>query len=155
MSKTLIRFVPVALLVGGLLASGCSSCQEAGLPGAPAGKGGRLPQPPQAARATAAPAEPESDDSESSDLRCAVVGAASNDDHGKAPFTVEFTAEGMCTAGEGKFSWDFGDGSPASSEQNPTHTYTTPGTYTAKVTLTDPENNVSDADEFPITVTAP
>ena len=39
------------------------------------------------------------------------------------------------------FSWDFGDGSPASYEQNPTHTYDYPGTYTAKVVVVDSEGN--------------
>ncbi len=142
MSKTLIRFVPVALLAGGLLASGCSSCQESRLPGGPASKGGRLP-PPQAAAASPPPAEP----------RCAVVASASSEE-GTLPLTVEFSADGMCTDAEGKFSWDFGDGSPGVTEQNPTHTYASAGTYTARVILADPEHNVNDDDEIPITVTA-
>jgi len=43
------------------------------------------------------------------------------------------------------YSWDFGDGS-ASMVQNPTHTYTSPGTYVVKLTVTDNEgltNSVS------------
>ena len=32
---------------------------------------------------------------------------------------------------------DFGDGSPVSSTANVTHTYTTPGTYTANLTVTN------------------
>ena len=38
------------------------------------------------------------------------------------------------------YSWDFGDGSAASTDQNPSHTYTAAGTYNAKVTVTDGED---------------
>ena len=34
------------------------------------------------------------------------------------------------------WTWDFGDGS-TSTEQNPTHTYTTEGTYTVKFTVSN------------------
>jgi PKD repeat protein len=33
--------------------------------------------------------------------------------------------------------WDFGDGSPSSTEVNPVHTYPSPGNYTASLTVTD------------------
>ena len=35
------------------------------------------------------------------------------------------------------WDWDFGDGSTHSTVQNPTHTYTTPGTYTVNLTVTN------------------
>jgi len=35
------------------------------------------------------------------------------------------------------YSWNFGDGTPASSEQNPAHTYAAVGDYTATVIVTD------------------
>jgi PKD repeat protein len=35
------------------------------------------------------------------------------------------------------YSWDFGDGSAAGNGESPNHTYTTPGTYTVKLTVTD------------------
>lgn len=35
------------------------------------------------------------------------------------------------------YSWDFGDGSPASTQQNPTHTYAANGTYTVCLTVTN------------------
>ena len=34
------------------------------------------------------------------------------------------------------YVWDFGDSTPTSTEANPTHTYATTGTYTAKLTVT-------------------
>lgn len=36
------------------------------------------------------------------------------------------------------FAWDFGDGSPISSTENPTHTYTLPGSYVVTLTATNP-----------------
>ena len=41
-----------------------------------------------------------------------------------------------------QYLWDFGDGN-SSGEQNPTHTYTTAGNYTAVFTITDSEGNIS------------
>jgi PKD repeat protein len=35
------------------------------------------------------------------------------------------------------YDWDFGDGSPHSSEADPIHTYTEPGSYTARLTVDD------------------
>ncbi|HET8603211.1 MAG TPA: PKD domain-containing protein, partial [Marmoricola sp.] len=51
---------------------------------------------------------------------------------GTVPFAVQFTdtSSGSPTS----WSWDLGDGSAKSTERNPSHTYTTPGTY--KVTMT-------------------
>jgi PKD repeat protein len=35
------------------------------------------------------------------------------------------------------YEWDFGDGSPINNDQNPTHEYSWPGTYTVTLTVTD------------------
>jgi PKD repeat protein len=53
---------------------------------------------------------------------------------GKAPLEVTFTdqSEGEITSWE----WDFGDGA-TSTEQNPTHIYTSDGIYTVTLTVTD------------------
>lgn len=40
----------------------------------------------------------------------------------------------MSSAGVVSRTWNFGDGSPTSNLANPTHTYTTPGTYTVSIT---------------------
>ena len=50
---------------------------------------------------------------------------------------------GSATGGITPYSWewDFGDSSPHSYEQNPIHTYTNPGDYTATLTVTDYNTN--------------
>ncbi|HSD78014.1 MAG TPA: DNRLRE domain-containing protein, partial [Solirubrobacteraceae bacterium] len=54
---------------------------------------------------------------------------------GTAPLTVQFTD--TSTGSPTGWSWDFGDGSPTSTEQNPSHVYTTPGTYTVTLTASN------------------
>lgn len=39
------------------------------------------------------------------------------------------------------WSWDFGDGSPLDTNQNPCHTYTASGTYTVELTATNPNGS--------------
>ncbi|OJJ22863.1 hypothetical protein BKI52_00495 [marine bacterium AO1-C] len=65
-------------------------------------------------------------------------------------FVVNFDFVGQCantptqftdlssssTDSFGNWSWDFGDGTPISNDQNASHTYTTPGTYTVSLTVT-------------------
>jgi plastocyanin len=70
---------------------------------------------------------------------------------GPAPLEVSFTAEVQGTAAS--YNWDFGDGS-TSSEANPTHTFTTEGTYTVKLVVTAPDGSTASAEKT-ITVTAP
>ena len=59
---------------------------------------------------------------------------------GPAPLTVNFSSEGSLDEDPGdsiRFEWDFGDGSPISTEPNPTHTYTERGRFTAVLTVID------------------
>ena len=55
---------------------------------------------------------------------------------GFAPLTVGFSSSPCCAAPY-SFNWNFGDGSPNAPQQNPNHTYDTPGTYVATCTMTD------------------
>ena len=67
------------------------------------------------------------------------VRAAADPQTGNAPLDVRFSAEGSDPDGDTLlYEWDFGDGGKAFGAQN-THRYTTPGTYDAKVTVTDPD----------------
>ncbi|WP_322973986.1 PKD domain-containing protein [Pedobacter sandarakinus] len=49
--------------------------------------------------------------------------------------------------------WEFGDGTPASNEQNPKHTYSKAGTYTIKLVTTSSRDCVSKEKTFDIVVT--
>ncbi|MHC1727329.1 MAG: PKD domain-containing protein [Syntrophobacteraceae bacterium] len=70
---------------------------------------------------------------------------------GAAPLTVSFTdsSTGEITG----WLWDFGDGA-TSSAQNPDHTYTSSGIYTAALTVIGP-GGLSDPKAISITVDAP
>lgn len=54
---------------------------------------------------------------------------------GTAPLTVYFTD--TSSNKPTSWAWDFGDGSTDSNEQNPTHTYNNPGTYTVTLTASN------------------
>lgn len=60
---------------------------------------------------------------------------------GCEPFKVQFQD---ASSGATTWLWDFGDGSPQSSLQNPYHTYTQAGTYTVTLTVTNSETGCSD-----------
>jgi PKD repeat protein len=54
---------------------------------------------------------------------------------------VRFSGSALIPNGTVKrYTWDFGDGSEKSSEQNPTHAYTKPGSYVVTLMVTDSEN---------------
>ena len=69
-----------------------------------------------------------------------IAHATADTDHGPAPLTVQFSSAGSVDP-EGTsltYAWDFdGNGTTDSTAANPTHTYTTAGTYNAKLTVTD------------------
>jgi len=70
---------------------------------------------------------------------------------GVAPLSVKFSdaSTGTITT----WSWKFGDGL-TSTEQNPTHTYSNPGTYTVGLTVTGPAGTNTKTKEGYITVTS-
>ena len=61
-----------------------------------------------------------------------------NTTSGTAPLSIQFTDSS--TNNPVSWSWIFGDGT-TSTEQNPTHTYTTPGTYNVTETVTGHDSN--------------
>ncbi|MBE2318615.1 ThuA domain-containing protein [Solirubrobacter sp. CPCC 204708] len=59
---------------------------------------------------------------------------------GASPLTVNFSSAGSMDPDpldSIRYEWDFGDGSPISTEANPTHTYTQRGRFTAVLTVID------------------
>jgi PKD repeat protein/regulation of enolase protein 1 (concanavalin A-like superfamily) len=80
------------------------------------------------------------------------VEASADKQSGPAPLAVKFAADGSDDVVS--YHWDFGDGNGTSLDQNPTHTYMTPGPYTATVTVTD-EAGKTGTDTVAITVTDP
>ena len=71
---------------------------------------------------------------------------------GCVPYNAKFTNTSLAGT---DFVWDFGDGSPISTQVNPTHSYTNIGTYTVKLIATDTNTcNKIDSTSFTITVSA-
>lgn len=113
-------------------------------PNAPAPPGGSAAPPAATPEAAQQPAEGAAAHDD-----CVVV-ADVNPDFGPPPLAVAFTAEAECGQGA-TYKWDFGDGSPPSSEPNPAHTYTKDGDYTASVTVTG-ANGATASDDIDIFV---
>ena len=80
---------------------------------------------------------------------------STNRTNGPAPLAVEFSSAGSrdLDPGDGlTFEWDFdNNGTVDSTAPNPTHTYTTPGRFTAKLTVKD-SSGKSDSKSTVITV---
>jgi PKD repeat protein len=72
---------------------------------------------------------------------------------GPAPLAVAFTGSATGGTPPYTYAWVFGDGG-MSGQQNPSHTYTTPQTYGATLTVTDAAGKTGTAWVY-ITVTAP
>ena len=67
--------------------------------------------------------------------------ATANKTSGPAPLTVNFSAEDSSDPdGDAlAYRWTFGDGSPAQTTRDVSHTYDEPGSYTARLVVTDPD----------------
>ncbi|GAA2335676.1 discoidin domain-containing protein [Dactylosporangium salmoneum] len=65
---------------------------------------------------------------------------------GQPPLAVSFSSAGSSDPEGGAltYSWAFGDGA-TSTQANPSHTYTANGSYTARLTVTDPAGNTGTA----------
>jgi PKD repeat protein len=76
-----------------------------------------------------------------------------NPNGGEAPVQVQFT---NASTGSGlTYAWDFdGDSVVDSTEENPTHNFTTAGTFNVSLAVRDPQNQ-SDSTSKSITITAP
>jgi PKD repeat protein len=65
------------------------------------------------------------------------AGVSASVTSGAAPLTVSFTGTASGGTAPYTYSWNFGDGTASSPAQNPTHTFTTAGTYTVTLTVHD------------------
>ncbi len=169
------------LVVVCVLLGGCGSCRRgseapppeattAGAPGAapakvpekiqptPAQPGtGKIPsapaQPPEGSGSPsgAAPGAPTGATEGAENEGDCIVVADADPDYGPPPLKVTFSAEAECNVGRPTYRWNFGDGSPPSSEPNPTHTYAQAGDYTASVLITS-AGGATASDEVDITV---
>ena len=75
---------------------------------------------------------------------------------GEAPLTVNFSAASSTDPDEATtltYSWDFGVANASSTDLEPTFEYTTPGTYSVQLTVSD--NESSDITTLAIVVSAP
>jgi PKD repeat protein len=72
---------------------------------------------------------------------------------GTAPVTVNFTGSASNGTGPYTYEWDFGDGSAHSTQQNPAHTYTSAGSYSVTLTVTDSTAKTAIDNHLTITVT--
>ena len=72
---------------------------------------------------------------------------------GEAPLLVAFTD--TSTGGAESWLWTFGDGTPTSTLQNPSHIYAAPGTYTVSLIATGPGGSDTETKVDYITVSAP
>ncbi|MDH6462304.1 glucose/arabinose dehydrogenase [Micromonospora sp. A200] len=78
--------------------------------------------------------------------RAPTAKATANKTSGAAPLTVTFSSAGSSDPEGGAltYAWNFGDGT-TSTAANPSKTYTTNGTYTATLTVKDPQNATGSA----------
>lgn len=60
---------------------------------------------------------------------------------GSPPLVVGFTGGAQGGLPPYSYSWNFGDGTPISTVQNPSHIFESPGTYTVVLAVTDAEGN--------------
>ncbi len=84
--------------------------------------------------------------------RSPVVNISAGPTSGLSPLTVDFSSAGTVDPDDDAitYAWDFADGN-TSTEANPTHTYTTDGTYLASLEVTD-SHGASKAKNISITV---
>ncbi|MDI9394115.1 MAG: PKD domain-containing protein, partial [Euryarchaeota archaeon] len=87
----------------------------------------------------------------SSDVSAPVASFTTDSNAGNIPFTVKFTD--TSTGEISSWKWDFGDGS-TSTDQNPTHTYVTEGSYIVTLTATGPGGSDTVTSAEPLLVSA-
>ena len=124
--RSKIRSVVIAIAVAGCVSlAGCSTAIAVEAP------------PPEAGKAP--PPAPTLTEEDKALLKKLLLHLSAEPDYGPAPLTVQFSLEHFetDTPVKPKYTWDFGDGSKKSHEQNPKHTYKKPGKYKVIIKVTD------------------
>ncbi|NOT63130.1 MAG: PKD domain-containing protein [Acidobacteria bacterium] len=104
---------------------------------APMTIGTAAPSAPAASRTTTTTtrlAAPLEDQQQGCTVNCGATVPANGQANQAVAFTANVTTQGCST--QPTYQWDFGDGSPGSTQQNPSKAYTTAGTYTWRLTST-------------------
>ena len=135
MRVTLWTIVAIAICC----AAGCTRSQE---------KSAAVASPVVSPSAAAQP--PTGADADEGD-EILMVWAEAEPDEGAPPLAVQLKADISGGTGQRTIKWDFGDGSAASSDVNPTHTYAKAGTFRASVEVADSSGD-SDSDYVDIEV---
>lgn len=130
----------VVALMAMYIATGCTRSEDKPVTAA-------SPTVAPAVGAQASPAAAPAEDGE----EILMVWAEAEPDEGAPPLAVQLKADISGGTGERKIKWDFGDGSPPSSEANPNHTYAKAGSYRASVEVSDGSGD-SDSDYVDIEV---
>jgi PKD repeat protein len=129
------------LAVMALLAAGCTQTPEK-----PVAKATSTPAAAAAATPVAqapAPAAAEADE--------LYVDLEGDPDEGAPPLSVKWTSTVEDGTPPYTYKWDFGDGSPVSTDANPTHVYQKEGEFTATLSVSD-SKGLTGSEEYDILV---
>ena len=138
--------------VGALAVMSAAACTPSENKTAAAPSPAAAPAKAPVAAAVASPAA-EADDAAEAGDEILMVWAEAEPDEGAPPLEVQLKADVSGGVGERKVKWEFGDGSPASSEVNPKHKYDKAGTFRASVEVSDASGD-SDSDYVDIEIAA-
>lgn len=124
--KRLLTPYGALLFVAAFVLAGCSRGESPEVKPTPAAAAAAPTAQPQAA-VSPVPAPPEE----------LYVDLEADPDEGEPPLTVKFSSTVEDGTAPFTYKWDFGDGSPANTEANPSHVYAKEGEFTATLSVKD------------------
>ncbi len=130
-------------VLAALLLAACTQTPEK-----PAAKATTTPGAVAAATPMQAPAGQAAAPAEAEELYVDLEGEP---DEGAPPLSVKWTSTVEDGTPPYTYKWDYGDGTPAGTEANPTHVYQKEGEFTATLTVTD-SKGLTGSEEYDILV---